>query len=52
MWVVWKFWAHGSESGTGLGVKKNIEAFGGDPDNITLFGESVGAVMIGLHLLV
>uniref|UniRef100_A0A7S3PU08 Carboxylesterase type B domain-containing protein n=1 Tax=Chaetoceros debilis TaxID=122233 RepID=A0A7S3PU08_9STRA len=32
-------------------VKNNIEAFGGDPDNICLFGESAGAVMIGLHLL-
>jgi len=31
-------------------VKRHVESFGGDPDNITLFGESAGAVMIGLHL--
>ncbi|XP_054719076.1 acetylcholinesterase-1-like [Uloborus diversus] len=29
-------------------VKRNIRAFGGDPDNITIFGHSAGALTIGL----
>ncbi|XP_060524289.1 juvenile hormone esterase-like [Cylas formicarius] len=32
-------------------VKKNIEYFGGDPDKVTIFGESSGGMSVGLHLI-
>ncbi|UYV78349.1 BCHE [Cordylochernes scorpioides] len=31
-------------------IQKNIKVFGGDPDKVTLYGISAGAMAIGLHL--
>ncbi|XP_050297427.1 juvenile hormone esterase-like [Anthonomus grandis grandis] len=32
-------------------VQNNIENFGGDPDKVTIFGESAGGMAVGLHLV-
>jgi carboxylesterase type B len=32
-------------------IKDNIDSFGGDPNNVVIFGQSAGAISVGYHLI-
>ena len=32
-------------------IQANIANFGGDPTNVTIFGESAGSVAVGFHVI-